>query len=697
MSISLAHLAERLASVPLLPTALEEWRAEHVDGDARAFVEEQVADGKLTLYQAEALLDPQSPPLALGNYVILDRIGSGGMGQVFKAKHRRMKRLAAIKILADDLTNSPEAIDRFHQEVEAAARLSHPNIVITHDADECDGLHYLVMEYVAGHDLASVVEAEGSLEVPLAVECILQAARGLEYAHGKGIVHRDIKPGNLLLTGMAGSQTAVHDKPIVKILDMGLARLSKHRPSFGDSLDDVPALTATGQIMGTIDYMSPEQAEDAHAVDHRADIYSLGCTLYRLLAGRPLFGGTTAMKKLLAHREADIPSLCAVRSDVPAELEAAYRKMVAKTPDDRFQTMTELIGALLTCQQKLEDPVAQATLAHVVDAELTTTDAVERTAKLNVSPAQTPSASETHAARSSTADNVETVAYPRGQATSDTAPPSAATAPLRVSPDSNTAALLGFGAGVVALILSLLTGWIPCAGIAIVVLPVGMAILLGGIGRAKSAQGSGHGRKALIGMGLGFLAIVSTIALQFVGGSRFVNWVIESGKAQFQREQQWWSLSSVWQAPPANASTDQLLPPKVNRFVRKSVDNKTSLPRLNIDLSGQHAVYESDNQTQEVYVWQASELEKEAIFSRIDDAIRDNEDDTGPSNLSMSYGSPPTQKYRWVIDLPEGNQQVALWWGGDWLFLSISTDDSDGFLRTLLLEQMSGEANDKPE
>ena len=203
-----------------------------------------------------------------------------------------------------------------------------------YDAGEHEGLQYLVMEYVEGKDLAAIVQERGPLPIAEAVDYVIQAARGLQYAHKHQIVHRDIKPSNLLL-----------DKEgTVKILDMGLASIA--------GLADDPArdrLTGSGQMMGTCDYMAPEQALDAHHADARADIYSLGCTLYRLLTGHVLYKGESLIQVLLAHRESPIPSLCQARPDVPPQLDAAYQKMVAKKPEDRYQSMTEVLDALETC------------------------------------------------------------------------------------------------------------------------------------------------------------------------------------------------------------------------------------------------------------------------------------------------------------------------------------------------------------
>jgi serine/threonine protein kinase len=268
-----------------------------------------------------------------GEYVILEQIGAGGMGQVFKARHRSMDRIVALKILARSDLGSPDAVKRFQREVQAAAKLMHPNIIIAHDAGQYQGLHYLVMEYVDGADLSAIVRRDGPLPLEKALDYLLQTASGLAFAHGKGIVHRDIKPANLLVDSVG----------TVKILDMGLAR-------FDDSLSDARAaqegLTQSGQVMGTVDYMAPEQALDTRAADARADIYSLGCTFYRLLTGENVYSGETLVQKLLAHREESIPSLSARRPDVTAPVDALFRKMVAKLPSDRYQTMREVIEAI---------------------------------------------------------------------------------------------------------------------------------------------------------------------------------------------------------------------------------------------------------------------------------------------------------------------------------------------------------------
>ncbi len=302
-----------------------------VPKDAQELARQLVQSKQLTKYQAAEIYQGRARYLILGNYTILDKIGAGGMGQVFKAEHRRMHRIVAIKMLPKAMMKDAATIARFEREVTAAAKLRHPNIVAADDADEAGGVHFLVMEYIEGSDLSALVKKNGPFPVAKAVNYILQAARGLEFAHKKGVIHRDIKPANLLLDADG----------TVKILDMGLARIE----AGGDAATQAE-LTGTGAVMGTVDYMAPEQALSTKHAEARSDIYSLGCTLYYLIAGKPTYDGDSLMAKLLAHRETPIPSLAA---DVPEQVQAIFEKMIAKNADDRYQTMSEVVADLQDC------------------------------------------------------------------------------------------------------------------------------------------------------------------------------------------------------------------------------------------------------------------------------------------------------------------------------------------------------------
>ncbi|MBM3964659.1 MAG: hypothetical protein FJ308_06265 [Planctomycetes bacterium] len=303
------------------------------DAGAVEIAKEAIRQGRLTKFQAQVLLNGRGKALTLGAYLVLDQIGQGGMGQVYRARHRRMQRVVALKVISTTKVQSEAAIRRFHKETEAAAKLIHPNIVTAYDAGEDRGVNYLVMEFVDGKDLKSTLRAYGPLPVANAVDYILQAAEGLKYAHQQNVIHRDIKPANLL----------VNKEGIVKILDMGLARIEEREIPDADSID---GLTGDGDILGTLDYMSPEQGVDTRKADARSDIYSLGCTLYTLLTGKPIHPGSSMVEKILAHRENPIPNVRDLRDDVPEELDRIIHKMVAKNPDDRFASAGEVIAAL---------------------------------------------------------------------------------------------------------------------------------------------------------------------------------------------------------------------------------------------------------------------------------------------------------------------------------------------------------------
>lgn len=268
----------------------------------------------------------------LGEYQLLEKLGEGGMGTVYKALHTELDRVVALKILSPGRMNDEQAVARFKREMKAVGRLDHPNIVRAHDARDIGGTQFLVMEFVAGENLGQLSQTRGPLPVAEACELARQAAVGLQSAHEHGLIHRDIKPTNLMLTPNGQ----------VKILDLGLARILNGPPR-------LEAVTVTGFTMGTPDFIAPEQVSDSHAVDARADIYSLGCTLYQLLTGQPPFTGPmygSPFDKLRAHVSEPIPPIRRLRPEVPAGLAEILDKMLAKAPASRFATAAEVAAAL---------------------------------------------------------------------------------------------------------------------------------------------------------------------------------------------------------------------------------------------------------------------------------------------------------------------------------------------------------------
>jgi serine/threonine-protein kinase len=306
---------------------------------ARALVEV----GLLTKFQAEMLLAGRTGGFVLGQYRILDQLGQGGMGRVFKAVHMTMNRVVALKVLAPQLVDTDKAEALFNREMQAAARLHHPNIVTAFDANRVADRYYLVMEFVDGPNLDRLVRDRGPLPIGKACDFIRQAALGLQHAHEMGMVHRDIKPANLLVQRSAGS--AAGRRWTIKILDFGLARL--HDAEVEPPGSPGTIVTRPHVVMGTPDYVSPEQARDLHAADIRSDLYSLGCTFYFLLTGQVPFPDGTTMEKLVRHSTVEPPPVEHFRTDLPAAVAAIVRRLLAKKPADRYQTPMELAAALM--------------------------------------------------------------------------------------------------------------------------------------------------------------------------------------------------------------------------------------------------------------------------------------------------------------------------------------------------------------
>jgi serine/threonine protein kinase len=345
---------------------------------AHSIADTLIEEGLLTRFQAKQIWAGETEGLVLGQYHILDELGKGGFGQVFKARHAMMGRLVAIKLISPDVVEDKRARGWFRREVLASTELCHPNIVMAYDADEIDDLLFFVMEYVDGPTLDSFVKAHGPLTCNLASEMMRQAALALQHAHEKAMVHRDIKPANLLiprgaafpaLTAQAGMAPI-----LVKVVDFGLARLHRKAPAGTLMLHNERG------FLGTPDYVAPEQARNLHAVDIRSDLYSLGCTFYYALAGHRPFQGTTVLEVVVQHLEKSPPPLESLRSDVPAPLSAILKRLMAKDPTERFQTPPELVAALTPlCACEMFQTVPAGTQASPI------ADARDRTASFAAS------------------------------------------------------------------------------------------------------------------------------------------------------------------------------------------------------------------------------------------------------------------------------------------------------------------------
>jgi eukaryotic-like serine/threonine-protein kinase len=266
-------------------------------------------------------------------YDLEELVGTGGMSSVYRARDRLLERQVAIKVLHEHYSRDDDYVERFRREARAAAKLSHPNIVTVIDRGEAEGRQFIVFEYVDGRNLKQLVRSRGRLPVRDALELGIEIGRALAFAHAQGLVHRDVKPQNVLL-----------GNGDVKVTDFGIAR----------SVDVRAGLTATGTVLGTSEYISPEQAT-GRAVDARTDVYSLGVVVYELLAGDPPFSGDSFVAVAMQHVSGPVPSIAARRPDVPLRVDAALQRAMAKDPDERFQSMGELVAELTACVATLGD------------------------------------------------------------------------------------------------------------------------------------------------------------------------------------------------------------------------------------------------------------------------------------------------------------------------------------------------------
>lgn len=319
--------------------------------DAAPVAKALVRAGLLTSWQCDKLLGGKHKGFFLGKYKLLDHLGTGGMSSVYLAEHVLMQRRVAVKVLPKNRVQDSSYLARFHREARAAAALDHRNIVRAYDVDNDGDIHYLVMEHIEGRDLQITVKQDGPLDFAKAADYIRQAAEGLTHAHHAGLIHRDVKPANLL----------VDPKGVVKVLDLGLAR-------FADEQRASLTVAYEENVLGTADYLAPEQALDSHGVDARADIYSLGCTLYYLLTGHPPFPEGSLPQRLMKHQKESPSSIRNDRPDMPEDLLAICDKMMAKKADQRYQSAQETAEALaawLTAHGHDIDPGSSGRLATV--------------------------------------------------------------------------------------------------------------------------------------------------------------------------------------------------------------------------------------------------------------------------------------------------------------------------------------------
>ncbi len=322
----------RLIDPQTLKSSLLELQAERggsLPSESQIVGQFLVRKGDLTEWQLEKLLAGKFKGFFLGKYRLLDHLGSGGMGAVYLADHRAMNRQVALKVLPRERVGDRSYLERFYLEAKAVAALDHPNIVRAFDVDHDDETHYLVMEYVRGANLQTFVrDAERPLAFATIADYVAQAARGLQHAHDAGLIHRDVKPANLL----------VDPQGVVKLLDLGLALMT----------DEASSISADHQeaVLGTADYLAPEQAMNSHDVDARADIYSLGCTMYFAITGRPPFAEGTLAQRVLAHQTQPPRGIRELRPDTPPELAEICQQMMAKSPLERIATAGEVAERL---------------------------------------------------------------------------------------------------------------------------------------------------------------------------------------------------------------------------------------------------------------------------------------------------------------------------------------------------------------
>jgi serine/threonine protein kinase len=329
--------------------------------DSEALSNQLIRMGQLTRFQAQKLLQGAVVGLVLGNFQILAPLGKGGMGSVYMARDSHTDQLVALKVLPPKRAKEEDRMRvRFQREMSLSRMLNHPQLARSFDAGVFQGVHYIAMEFIPGASLYKMVSSGGPLPVERAARLFIEVTKGLEYAHSQGLIHRDLKPSNILVT----------PNDHAKVLDMGLAIIQ------GEVANDRTIVGGQGYVVGTMDFLAPEQAEDAFNVDPRADIYSMGCSLYYVLAGRPPFAGGNALQKIMRHYTEEAVPLDKVNSEIPPAFAAIVKKMMAKKPSDRYPTMSAVRQDLLPWAKgkdlpldKETDPVYRKTVLDLRSAE----------------------------------------------------------------------------------------------------------------------------------------------------------------------------------------------------------------------------------------------------------------------------------------------------------------------------------------
>jgi tRNA A-37 threonylcarbamoyl transferase component Bud32 len=361
-----ALVRKRLLTADAAKVLYTRWRREAGTkaSDLAAFTHWLAVAGAVTDYQAGVIGRGNVDQLVLGDYAILDRIAKGRMAGVYKARHR-LGQTVAVKVLPSSKARVPELLARFHREARLALRLKHPNVVRTFQAGRAGSLHYLVMEHLEGETLEDVLKRRGKLPPAEAVRLVHQALLGLQHLHEQGVVHRDLKPANLMLAGGNPDTTA---NATVKLLDIGLGRALFDESAAAGAAEG--ELTSKGDLLGTLEYMAPEQARDARSADVRADIYSLGCVLYHALTGGPPFVGTNRVRILVQHAKETPPPVATLNPEVPEGLGQVLDWMLAKDPARRYPTPERAALALqvfLVAGEPAPATPGQGTMASYLD------------------------------------------------------------------------------------------------------------------------------------------------------------------------------------------------------------------------------------------------------------------------------------------------------------------------------------------